>query len=138
MTFVDLIHMDASNLYSKLSKCKKKQVGCIAVRDNRIIATGVNGTLPGQPNKCEDYNGNTLPTVVHSELNLVCFCAREGISLKGATLFVTLSPCIDCAKMIVAAGVKRVVYDEVYRDTSGIEFLKKFIKIERIIKDDDI
>ena len=124
--------MEAAKLYSKLSKCKRKQVACVAIRDNRIIATGINGTLPGQPNKCEDYQDNTLPTVVHSELNLVSFCAREGISLKGCTLYVTLSPCIHCAKMLVAAGIKEVVYDEVYRNTEGIEFLSKLIKTRSI------
>ena len=135
MVFKDIIHMEAAKLYSKLSKCKRKQVACVAVRDNRIIATGINGTLPGQPNKCEDWQGNTIDTVVHSELNLVSFCAKEGISLKGCTLYVTLSPCIHCAKMIVAAGIKKVVYEELYRDTEGKEFLEKLIDIRRIDSD---
>lgn len=117
-------HLKAARLYSKLSKCERKKVGCVAVLDDRIVATGINGTLPGQPNCCENNNGDTLDVVVHSELNLVCFCAKNGISLDGTSLYLTLSPCIHCAKMIVAAGIKEVYYLENYRDLSGVDFLK--------------
>ena len=130
----DLVHLKAASIYSKLSKCQRKQVGCVAVRDDRIVATGINGTITGQPNKCEDAEGNTLPTVVHSEMNLICFCAREGISLKDTILYLTLSPCIVCAKLIVVAGIKKVFYSEEYRDNSGIKYLNSInFKIEKEI-----
>jgi len=128
----DKTHLKAAKLYSQLSKCKRKQVACVAVRDDRIVATGINGTIPGQPNRCECASGETLPTVIHSEMNLVCFCAKEGISLKGTTLYLTLSPCIICAKLIVASGISKVFYLEDYRDLSGVEYLREInFKIEK-------
>lgn len=110
---------------SKRSYSKRKQVGALAVRDNDIIAYGFNGTPKGFDNCCEDENNVTKPEVLHAELNLICKCAKSGKSLDGASLYITLSPCIDCAKLIVQCGIKEVFYIEEYRNIEGIEFLKK-------------
>jgi len=109
---------------AKRSYAKRKQVGALAVKDNNIIAYGFNGTPRGMSNVCEDDNGNTKAEVLHAELNLICKCAKSGISLDGATLYITLSPCIECAKLILQSGIKNIIYLEEYRNLDGVEFLK--------------
>lgn len=129
----DELYMGTAILYSKLSKAKRAKVGAVLVTNNGVVLGGVNGTPVGCPNECE-YEVHdigraypdlvTKPEVIHSELNCIMKAAREGVSCIGATVYVTLSPCIQCSAMLVQAGVKRVVYKQQYRDDSGVELLK--------------
>ena len=112
-------------MWSRASHCKRLQVGAVLAKDGRIISCGYNGTCPGDDNCCEDEEGNTLPTVSHAEANAILFCARNGIETFNCTLYSTVSPCVECAKLIVTAGIVRVVYIEKFRETSGIEFLQQ-------------
>ena len=121
----DRIFMSIAEEIASLSKCKRKQVGCVAVKDKRIVAMGYNGTAPGQLNDCEDMYGDTLPTVSHSEANMIAFCAKNGISLDGCDLYVTMSPCPTCANLVIHSGIRYVYYMEVYRDTDGLDLLDK-------------
>ena len=111
--------------WAKLSHCQRKKVGALIVKDRMIISDGYNGCPSGFENNCEDEMGDTKWYVLHAEANAILKCARHGKSCEGATLYVTLSPCQDCAKLIHQAGVKRVVYIEEYKDTTGLDFLKK-------------
>jgi dCMP deaminase len=111
--------------WSKLSYCKRKQVGAIIVRDRMIISDGFNGTPSGFENCCEDEEGLTQWYVLHAEANAILKVARSTQSCDNATLYITLSPCKDCSKLIHQSGIKRVVYKNGYRDTSGIDFLEK-------------
>ena len=116
--------LETAKVWASASYCKRLQVGSVIARDGRIISCGYNGTCPGDDNCCEDEHGDTLSTVSHAEANSIVFCAKEGLSTEGCQLYITHSPCIECAKLIVTAGIVRVVYIEEFRDTSGIEFLK--------------
>lgn len=128
----DKILIGTAKLWAEASYCQRSQVGCVITKDDRIIATGFNGTLPGEDNCCEE-NGITKDTVVHAEQNAITFCAKHGLSTKGCTLYTTVSPCMHCAKLIISAGIKRVVYLELYRDASSIDLLEKFgIDVERL------
>ncbi|MEI7507872.1 MAG: dCMP deaminase family protein [Flavobacterium sp.] len=111
--------------WSKLSYCKRKQVGAIIVRDRMIISDGYNGTPSGFENCCEDEEGLTQWYVLHAEANAILKVARSTQSCDNATLYITLSPCKECSKLIHQSGIKRVVYQKGYRDTSGIDFLTK-------------
>ncbi|WP_395061510.1 deoxycytidylate deaminase [Flavobacterium sp.] len=111
--------------WSKLSYCKRKQVGAIIVRDRMIISDGYNGTPSGFENCCEDQEGLTQWYVLHAEANAILKVARSTQSCDNATLYITLSPCKECSKLIHQSGIKRVVYKNGYRDTSGIDFLEK-------------
>jgi dCMP deaminase len=111
--------------WSKLSYCKRKQVGAIIVRDRMIISDGYNGTPSGFENCCEDEEGLTQWYVLHAEANAILKVARSTQSCDNATLYITLSPCKECSKLIHQSGIKRVVYKNGYRDTSGIDFLVK-------------
>lgn len=111
--------------WSKLSHCKRKQVGAIIVKDATIIADGYNGTPTGFENNCEDENGDTKWYVLHAEANAILKVARTTNQAAGATLYLTHSPCKDCSKLILQAGIKRVVYLDAYKDVSGLEFLEK-------------
>ena len=120
--------MEIAKLYSQRSTCFKKHVGCVIVLDNRIISTGYNGVLPGiDPMDGLDEKSNTH--TVHAEANAIAFCAKFGISTNGCTLYTTLSPCEKCAEIIIQAGIRKVIFSELYRETKGIELLKK-LKIE--------
>lgn len=110
--------------WSKLSHCVRKQVGAIIVKDGMIIADGYNGTPSGFDNCCENDAGETHWYVLHAEANAILKLAKSNNSAEGATLYITLSPCRDCSKLIHQAGIVRVVYRDEYKDTSGIEFLK--------------
>ncbi len=110
--------------WSKKSHCKRRQVGALIVKDSTIISDGYNGTPTGYDNCCES-NGDTKWEVIHAETNAILKCAKNGISCEGGTLYVTLSPCRDCSKLILQAGITRLVYNEVYRDGAGLDFLKK-------------
>ena len=116
---------------ARLSYCNKLKVGAVAVRERRPVATGYNGTLPGMDNCCEDKQDNagnmvlvTSPEVEHAERNLISFAAREGIKLLDTTVYITHSPCVECSKAIVNAGVKTLVFGEAYKCRNGIELLE--------------
>jgi dCMP deaminase len=111
--------------WGKLSHCKRKQVGALIVKDRMIISDGFNGTPTGFDNCCEDENGTTKWEVLHAEANAILKVARSTQSAKNATLYVTLSPCTQCSKLIHQAGIKRVVYANAYKDDAGIKFLEK-------------
>ncbi|MES2748065.1 MAG: dCMP deaminase family protein [Bacteroidota bacterium] len=111
--------------WGRLSYCKRKQVGAIIVRDRMIISDGYNGTPSGFENCCEDEEGLTQWYVLHAEANAILKVARSTQSCENATLYITLSPCKECSKLIHQSGIKRVVYQNGYRDTSGVDFLRK-------------
>ena len=111
--------------WSKLSYCKRKQVGAIIVKERMIISDGYNGTPSGFENCCEDEHDKTKWYVLHAEANAILKVARSTQSCNGATLYITLSPCKECSKLIHQSGIKRVVYHQHYKDTEGIDFLKK-------------
>jgi len=117
-TFIDIAELIANESY-----CERKKVGAIIVKDNSIIALGLNGGLAGGENICENDQGETLPTVSHAEANAILRCAKTGASTLGADLYVTLSPCNECAKMIIQSGITSVYYSEVYREELGLEIL---------------
>ncbi len=121
----DKAYLRIAKEWGKLSHCKRKQVGAIIVKDRMIISDGYNGTPSGFENNCEDHEGFTKWYVLHAEANAILKVARSTQSCEGATLYITLSPCKDCSKLIHQAGIKRVVYEQSYKDNSGIEFLQK-------------
>ena len=121
----DKAYMDMALQWSKLSYCDRKQVGAIIVKDNMIISDGYNGTPSGFDNCCEAKNGDTLWYVLHAEANAILKCAKHGQSCKGADLYLTLSPCKDCSKLIHQSGISRLIYYNKYKDESGLKFLKK-------------
>ena len=111
--------------WGKLSHCKRKQVGALIVKNRMIISDGFNGTPTGFENCCEDENGATKWEVLHAEANAILKVASSTQSAKNATLYVTLSPCTQCSKLIHQAGIKRVVYANAYKDDAGVKFLEK-------------
>ncbi len=121
----DKAYLRIAREWGQLSYCKRKKVGAIIVRDRMIISDGYNGTPTGFENSCEDAEGLTSWYVLHAEANAILKVARSTQSCEGATLYITLSPCRECSKLIHQSGIKRVVYQMGYRDTSGIDFLKK-------------
>lgn len=121
----DIAYMKMAKIWSELSYCKRKQVGALIVKDGIIISDGYNGTPSGSENICEDCNDKTHWYVLHAEANAITKLAKSTVSSVGSTLYVTLSPCIDCSKLIIQASIKRVVYNERYKDTTGIDFLKQ-------------
>lgn len=121
----DKAYLKMAREWGKLSHCKRKQVGALIVKDRMIISDGFNGTPTGFDNCCEDEEGVTKWEVLHAEANAILKVAGSTQSADGATLYITLSPCTQCSKLIHQAGIKRVVYAEEYKDISGIYFLKK-------------
>lgn len=122
-----------ADVWSENSHCKRNKVGCLIVKDRQIISDGYNGTPSGFSNECEDCNNNTLPTVLHAEANAITKIAKSTNSAGGATLYVTLSPCFDCAKLIIQAGIKRIVYSETYRNTDSFKLFEEAgIEIKKI------
>jgi len=111
--------------WGKLSHCERKQVGAVIVKDRMIISDGFNGTPTGFENPCENEEGDTKWYVLHAEANAILKVASSTQSCKGATLYITLSPCRECSKLIHQSGISRVVYQTAYKDNSGLEFLKK-------------
>ncbi len=111
--------------WGKLSYCKRKQVGAIVVKNRMIISDGYNGTPTGFENFCEDDEGYTKWYVLHAEANALSKVAASTQSCEGATLYITLSPCRECSKLIHQSGIKRVVYQILYKDNSGLDFLKR-------------
>jgi dCMP deaminase len=123
--------------WSELSHCERKKVGALIVKDEMIISDGYNGTPGGFENCCEDHEGNTHWYVLHAEANAILKVAKSTNNCKGATLYLTLSPCKDCSKLVLQAGISRVVYKDPYKDTAGIDFLQsagvEVIQIENLI-----
>jgi dCMP deaminase len=129
----DKAYLRIAREWGKLSHCKRKQVGALIVKDRMIISDGFNGTPTGFENCCEDENGKTKWYVLHAEANAILKVASSTQSCRGATLYVTLSPCTDCSKLIHQSGIVRVVYIDKYKDDSGLKFMEKAgITIDRI------
>jgi len=122
---LDIRYLRMAAIWAENSYCKRRQVGVLIVKDKMIISDGYNGTPSGFENICEDENGLTKPYVLHAEANAITKIACSNNNSKDATLYVTASPCIECAKLIIQAGIKRVVYSEKYRLTDGIELLER-------------
>ncbi len=121
----DVAYLRMAVEWAKLSYCRRKQVGALIVRDRMIISDGYNGTPSGFENCCEDDDGDTHWYVLHAEANAILKVARSTQSCEGATLYITMSPCKDCSKLIHQSGIKRVVYIHAYKDSSGIDFLNR-------------
>lgn len=122
---VDYRYLRMARIWAENSYCKRRQVGALVVKDKMIISDGYNGTPSGFENICEDESGITKPYVLHAEANAITKLARSGNNSEGSTLYVTASPCIECAKLIIQAGIRRVVYAEKYRLTDGIDLLTR-------------
>jgi dCMP deaminase len=120
----DQAYLKMAESWSRLSHCSRKKVGAIIVKDEMIISDGYNGTPSGFDNCCEDENGDTLWYVLHAEANAILKVAKSTNNCKGATLYLTLSPCKDCSKLILQAGINKVVFRDTYKDEEGIVFLK--------------
>jgi dCMP deaminase len=121
----DIAYLRMAQEWSKLSYCKRRQVGALIVKDKMIISDGYNGTPTGFENVCEDKEGNTKWYVLHAEANAILKVASSTQGCAGATLYITMSPCQQCSKLIHQAGITRLVYFDEYKDNSGIKFLKK-------------
>ena len=121
----DALYMDIARRVSKESKCPRKAVGCVIVAQSGMLSIGFNGHASGGPNEWA-YTDDGNPEVVHAELNALGKMLEQGVSAKGATVYVTLSPCLECGKLLVRAKVKRVVYLNEYRKTEGIDYLIKY------------
>lgn len=121
----DLAYLAMAKRWSELSHCTRKKVGALIVKDRMIISDGYNGTPTGFENPCEDDENYTKWYVLHAEANAILKVASSTQSCKGATLYLTLSPCRECSKLVYQAGIKRLVYDKAYKDTTGLEFLQK-------------
>ena len=122
---LDERYLRMARIWAENSYCERRQVGALIVRGDAIISDGYNGTPSGFENICEDENNKTKPYVLHGEANAITKVAKSNNSSLGATLYVTASPCIECAKLIIQAGIRRVVYSENYRSVDGIELLQK-------------
>ena len=122
---LDNRYLRMAKIWSGNSYCKRRQVGALVVKDKMIISDGYNGTPSGFENVCEDESNVTKPYVLHAEANAITKLARSSNNSDGSTLYVTASPCIECAKLIIQAGIKRVVYGEEYRFGDGIDLLKR-------------
>ena len=128
----DQRYIEMAEIWAKNSYCKRRQVGALLVKDNMIISDGYNGTPSGFENVCEE-NGVTKPYVLHAEANAISKVAKSGNNSLGATLYVTASPCIECAKLIIQSGIKRVVYKDEYRLTDGVDLLTRAgIEVEKV------
>ena len=135
----DRAYLKIAKEWGKLSYCKRKQVGAIIVKDRMIISDGYNGTPSGFENCCEDEAGITKWYVLHAEANAILKVARSTQTCEGATLYITLSPCRECSKLIHQSGIRRVVYQNGYRDTSGVDFLEKAgVEVEYIPFEEDV
>lgn len=127
---LDSVFMNITKEVATLSHCVRFKVGAVLVKDGNIISMGYNGTPAGMDNCCEKDNV-TVPHVIHGEVNAILKAAKTGTSVNGGTLYLTLSPCLDCSKLILQSGIKRVVYLTAYRNLEGVDFLKQFILVEQ-------
>ena len=132
MNKFDSKYIQMAKIWATNSRCKRRQVGALLVKDRMIISDGYNGTPSGFENECEE-DGVTKPYVLHAEANAISKVAKSGNSSEGATLYVTASPCMECSKLIIQAGIKRVVYSDDYRLDDGIKLLKRAgIEVEKV------
>ena len=122
---VDRRYLRMAKIWAENSYCQRRKVGALLVKDGMIISDGYNGTPSGFENVCEDEDGFTKPYVLHAEANAITKVAQSNNSSRGATLYITSSPCMECSKLIIQAGIRRVVYHEQYRITDGLEILAK-------------
>ncbi len=121
---LDSRYLRMARIWSENSYCRRRQVGALIVKNKMIISDGYNGTPSGFDNVCEGASGDTLPYVLHAEANAITKVARSNNSSEGATLYVTASPCMECSKLIIQAGIRRVVFSEMYRITDGLDLLR--------------
>ncbi len=121
----DRNYLEMARVWSKNSYCIRRKVGALLVKDQMIISDGYNGTPSGFENECEDENNDTRPYVLHAEANAITKVAKSGNSSQGSTLYITASPCLECAKLIIQAGIIRVVYSDSYRKSEGIDLLQR-------------
>ena len=129
----DRRYLEMASVWARNSYCKRRQVGALLVKDRMIISDGYNGTPSGFENQCEDANGVTKPYVLHAEANAITKVAKSGNNSAGATLYITDSPCMECAKLIIQSGIRRVVYADEYRLTDGIDLLRRAgVDVEKI------
>ncbi len=124
-SLLDQRYLRMARIWAENSYCQRRKVGALVVKDNMIISDGYNGTPSGFENICEDENNATKPYVLHAEANAITKLARSHNSSKGATMYITDSPCIECAKLIIQSGIKRVLYANTYRLDDGINLLKR-------------
>ncbi len=122
---IDKRYLRMARIWAENSYCNRRKVGAILVKDQMIISDGYNGTPAGFENICEDDNGITKPYVLHAEANAISKVARSGNSSEGSTLYITASPCLECSKLIIQAGIKRVVYNDLYRIQDGLDVLRR-------------
>lgn len=122
---LDRRYLRMARIWAENSYCHRRKVGALMVKDRTIISDGFNGTPAGFENVCEDEDGLTKSYVLHAEANAISKVARSNNSSEGATLYITASPCLDCSKLIIQAGIRRVVFDELYRITDGIDLLRR-------------
>ncbi len=122
---LDRRYLRMAQIWAENSYCQRRKVGAIIVKDSMIISDGFNGTPSGFENVCEDDSGVTKPYVLHAEANAITKVARSNNSADGATLYITASPCVECSKLIIQAGIRRVVFHELYRITDGIDLLRR-------------
>ncbi len=135
---LDLRYLRMARIWSENSYCERRKVGAILVKDKMIISDGYNGTPSGFPNVCETEEGVTFPYVLHAEANAITKVARSNNSSEGSTLYVSTSPCMDCSKLIIQAGIKRVVFSELYRITDGLDLLRRAgVEYDHIPLDED-
>ncbi|MEX0980781.1 MAG: dCMP deaminase family protein [Bacteroidales bacterium] len=138
---IDKRYLQMARIWATNSYCKRRQVGALLVKEKMIISDGYNGTPSGFENECEDGNNNTKAYVLHAEANAITKVAKSGNSSEGSTLYITTSPCIECAKLIIQSGIIRVVFTEKYRINDGLDLLER-AKIELVhladISDEDI
>ena len=129
----DQSYLDMASVWARNSYCKRRQVGALLVKDRMIISDGYNGTPSVFENICEDESGATKPYVLHAEAKAISKVAKSGNSSEGSTLYVTASPCLECAKLIIQAGIRRVVYRDEYRLTDGIDLLRRAgVEVEKV------
>lgn len=132
MNKFDRSYLEMARVWASNSYCKRRQVGALIVKDKMIISDGFNGTPSGFENICEE-DGRTKPYVLHAEANAITKVAKSGNNSDGATLYVTAAPCIECSKLIIQSGIKRVVYEDEYRLEDGVNLLKRAgIEVERV------
>jgi dCMP deaminase len=137
VTKFDIAYLKMAKEWAKLSYCKRKKVGALIVKDRMIISDGYNGTPSGFDNCCEDNFGDTLWFVLHAEANAILKLASSTQTAKNATLYLTLSPCKECSKLVLQSGIKKLVYLDDYKDNDGIQFLKNHgIEILKVHEDD--
>lgn len=135
---LDVRYLKMAGIWAENSYCKRRQVGALLVRDKMIISDGYNGTPSGFENICEDENNKSKSYVLHAEANAITKVAKSNNSSEGSTLYITSSPCMECAKLIIQAGIKRVVYSEKYRIEDGLKLLRRaqiettFIDLESV------